>query len=350
MTIDDESSVYVGGLPYNVNDDSLRDLFAIYGSIVAVKIINDRSTRGKCYGFVTFTNPRSAIDAINDMDGRTINGRVVRVNGVKTRGGRWGFGREGLPRSNERGMDRERGRHRERDYDHDRDRHLDRYSDRSRERGRSRDHDLDREREYEHAHGHDYERDHLVDRDEDAGRDVVDDEQEHSREHVRIHDMDTDGDMPIDRRDLNDANQFSRKRRGSSPNSLHSRELSSDLLYDSYDQTKEQLEISIQKHEELKDEISHMEETLDEKQQFILELQKKSKKLEDSLTSAKKLTSRRKMQLTKLHKCYLQIRDYSSKLKSCEQELQSLVDSALAESDFGNDTSLRRGVLVNGNV
>lgn len=349
MTIDDESSVYVGGLPYNVSEDSLRDLFAIYGSIVAVKIINDRATRGKCYGFVTFTNPRSAVDAINDMDGRSINGRVVRVNGVKTRGGRWGFGRDDLARSNERGMDRERGRHRERDYDHDRDRHLDRYSDRSRDRDRSRDHGLDQEREYEHAHNHDYERDHLVDRDRDTGRDVDDDEQEHSRDHARVHDMDAGADMQIDRRDLNDANQFSRKRRGSS-SSLHSRELSSDLLYDSYDQAKEQLEISIQKHEELKDEISQMEDRLDEKQQFILELQKKSKKLEDSLTSAKKLTSRRKMQLTKLHKCYLQIRDYNDKVKSCEQELQSLVDSALAESDFGNETSLRRGVLVNGNV
>ncbi|KAA0051139.1 cold-inducible RNA-binding protein B-like [Cucumis melo var. makuwa] len=48
-----------------------------------VVIINDRSTKGKCYGFVTFTNPQSTIDAIKDMDGRTIEGRVVRVNGVK---------------------------------------------------------------------------------------------------------------------------------------------------------------------------------------------------------------------------------------------------------------------------
>lgn len=35
-----------------------------------VQIVNDRSTRGKCYGFVTFGNPRSAVDAINDMNGR----------------------------------------------------------------------------------------------------------------------------------------------------------------------------------------------------------------------------------------------------------------------------------------
>lgn len=35
-----------------------------------MQIINDREVGGKCYGFVTFTNPRSAIDAINDMNGR----------------------------------------------------------------------------------------------------------------------------------------------------------------------------------------------------------------------------------------------------------------------------------------
>lgn len=34
------------------------------------QIINDHNVRGKCYGFVTFSNPRSAQQAINDMDGK----------------------------------------------------------------------------------------------------------------------------------------------------------------------------------------------------------------------------------------------------------------------------------------
>lgn len=32
--------------------------------------MNDKSVRGKCYGFVTFSNRRSADDAIEDMDGK----------------------------------------------------------------------------------------------------------------------------------------------------------------------------------------------------------------------------------------------------------------------------------------
>ncbi|KAI4344072.1 hypothetical protein L6164_011344 [Bauhinia variegata] len=89
MTIDDESSIYIGGLPYDATEDNLHTVFDLYGAIVDIKIINDQRTRGKCYGFITFTNPRSAVDAINDMNGRN---------------GDW---------------DRSRGR--DRDYNHDRD-------------------------------------------------------------------------------------------------------------------------------------------------------------------------------------------------------------------------------------
>ncbi|CAL8997119.1 unnamed protein product [Prunus brigantina] len=81
-----------------------------------LQIINDASTRGKCYGFVTFRNPQYAIHAINEMDGRTFDGRVIRVNEVWTRGGRLGFGRdrEGF------GQNVERGRNWDRDRDHER--------------------------------------------------------------------------------------------------------------------------------------------------------------------------------------------------------------------------------------
>jgi RNA recognition motif-containing protein len=70
MTMDDGNSVYVGGLPYDITEEAVRRVFSIYGSVLTVKIVNDRSVRGKCYGFVTFSNRRSADDAIEDMDGK----------------------------------------------------------------------------------------------------------------------------------------------------------------------------------------------------------------------------------------------------------------------------------------
>ncbi|KAJ6355611.1 hypothetical protein OIU77_006071 [Salix suchowensis] len=155
MTIDDERSIYIGGLPYNASEDTLRRVFNLYGSIVAVKIINNNGPRGKCYGFVTFRNPRSVIDAINDMNGKTIDRRVVKKR------------------------DRERGR--DRDYDHDRDKHQQWHGDRSRERDRSWGYDEDSERGYEHTRLHDRARDGFYGRDRSRERELENNEQEKER-------------------------------------------------------------------------------------------------------------------------------------------------------------------------
>ncbi|XWS70639.1 hypothetical protein CRYUN_Cryun03dG0064000 [Craigia yunnanensis] len=337
MTIDDDSSVYVGGLPYDATEASFRRVFSLYGAVVAVKIVNDHTTRGKCYGFVTFTNPRSAYDAINDMHGRTIDGRVVRVNEVTTRGGRSNFSRD-----HSRQSEWDRGQDRERDHYRDRERYRDRYSDRSGEHDRSRDHDSGRERGYEH-HNHDRTWKYSLDRDHDE--DVEDNVQGESRDHIqdweRDHELNLDQDREIagtngyHRSVDEDKEQQLRGWNGSMSNDQHGRGLSSDSS-DDYNQMKK-LERSIQSREELKTEISLMEGRLEERQQIVLDLQKKSKTLEDALVAAKKLSSCRKMQLTK---------EYREKLKSCEQELQSLVNSAMLESE--NDVAVQSGSLANG--
>ncbi|KAK6941590.1 RNA recognition motif domain [Dillenia turbinata] len=162
MTIDDEKSVYAGGLPYDATGEKIRDAFQFYGSVVAVKVpsrnpnfsssfhfdfnftllrlmvINDHRVGEKCYWFVTCRNLRSAYIAIREMNGKTIGGRVVKVNEVNIRGGTW----KTKSRSR-KGTDRERARDRERDYDRDRDRHQDHVRDNSWDR------DQESNREYE---------------------------------------------------------------------------------------------------------------------------------------------------------------------------------------------------------
>ncbi|KAF3547206.1 hypothetical protein DY000_02000857 [Brassica cretica] len=136
MTMEDANSVYVGGLPYDVTEEALRRVFSTYGTVVDIKIVNDRSVRGKCYGFVTFSNRRSADDAIQDMDGKIIGGRAVRVNEVTTR-----FGGQGRfqPQSPSDGRS---------DFGYERDRLS------------------DRRRAYERSHGFEGRNDHgMLDRD-----------------------------------------------------------------------------------------------------------------------------------------------------------------------------------------
>ncbi|ONK80707.1 uncharacterized protein A4U43_C01F20860 [Asparagus officinalis] len=338
MTIDDDNSIYVGGLPYDATEDDLRRAFDLYGAVVAVKIVNDRGVGGKCYGFVTFTNPRSAVDAINDMNGRKIGGRVVRVNEVRTRGGRPNFhrdvGRDGdLERDNDHSGDRDRLR--DRNNDRSRDRERDRDYDRGRDFGRARDHAFDRHRDRS-AHGQEHARDH----DRDLERD---------------HDMDWDQDREMDKTKYhdsgNDEEQPSRNRLGSRLDDRQSRELSSNSVDEYQHQVKEELEASFQRSEELQKELQVINEKVDEREQSVSNLQKKCQKLEDALAAAKKLTSQRQSMLAKLSKSFLQTQEYSDRLKTSEQELKLLVDNAMAEVGMGEEAGIRDGsAYANGQV
>ncbi|KAH7572343.1 hypothetical protein ACOSQ2_015708 [Xanthoceras sorbifolium] len=340
MTIDDESSVYVGGLPCTATEDSIRRVFDLYGAVVAVKIVSDRATRGKCYGFVTFTNPRSAIDAINDMNGRTIDGQVVKVSEVTTRGGKSNISRDRFRRN-----DWDKGRDQERNDDRYRGRFRDQYSARSRERTPSHDRDKDRIGGYEHVRDHDASRERVSNRDRD--RNLEENEQGHRRsidqdsekrfELDRKRDREIDGTNGYFRSVDEDKDYSSRKHDGSTINNQHTRELSSNSSIDYSDEVKEQLDKSIQRREELEQEISQMEVRLVEKQQHVLDLQKRSKKLEDALINAKKLSSHRQKQLTKLFKCFMEVKEYTERVKICDQELQSIVDAVMIESDVGEE-------------
>jgi RNA recognition motif-containing protein len=78
--------IYVGNMSYQMTEDSLTELFEQYGEVEKTVIIKDRETnRPKGFGFITMNNDeeaRSAIEALNEKD---IEGRVLRVNEAKPR-------------------------------------------------------------------------------------------------------------------------------------------------------------------------------------------------------------------------------------------------------------------------
>ncbi len=81
----DKNKLFVGSLPWSINNDSLKELFAQYGEIVEVVVITDRDTgRSKGFGFVTFTNEDDARKAL-EMDGKEVEGRTIIVNVGKPR-------------------------------------------------------------------------------------------------------------------------------------------------------------------------------------------------------------------------------------------------------------------------
>ncbi|KAF9600547.1 hypothetical protein IFM89_010033 [Coptis chinensis] len=80
----DDANLFVGYLPYNVDDDRLRELFSPFGRLIEAKVIKDRSTgSSKGYGFVKYDNPTNAAMAVGRMNGYKIDRKTlaVRVRG-----------------------------------------------------------------------------------------------------------------------------------------------------------------------------------------------------------------------------------------------------------------------------
>lgn len=74
--------LYVGNLPWSMNEAKLTQLFAKFGYIEDAVIIKDREfpRRSKGFGFVTFQNAEAGKKAIAEMDGKELEGRELKVN------------------------------------------------------------------------------------------------------------------------------------------------------------------------------------------------------------------------------------------------------------------------------
>ena len=76
-----KNKLYVGNLPYSVNNDGLKEMFTSYGEVTEAVVITDKfSGRSKGFGFVTMADEASAQKAVDEMNGKDIEGRALTVN------------------------------------------------------------------------------------------------------------------------------------------------------------------------------------------------------------------------------------------------------------------------------
>nr|XP_043619146.1 glycine-rich RNA-binding protein-like [Erigeron canadensis] len=91
-----EYRCFVGGLAWATTDQSLEQAFSQYGEVLESKIINDRETgRSRGFGFVTFKEEQAMRDAIESMNGSSLDGRNITVNEAQSRGSGGGGGGRG---------------------------------------------------------------------------------------------------------------------------------------------------------------------------------------------------------------------------------------------------------------
>lgn len=74
-------NIFVSGLPFQVTNDSLQQLFTPYGVVSSGKVIMDRETgRSKGFGFVEMPDEAAAAEAMKSMNGKLIEGKPLVVN------------------------------------------------------------------------------------------------------------------------------------------------------------------------------------------------------------------------------------------------------------------------------
>lgn len=74
-------NIFIGNIDITVTEQQLRDIFAAYGAIETVTIVEDRDTgEPRGMAFVEMTQALEAQAAIAALDGTMLNGRPMKVN------------------------------------------------------------------------------------------------------------------------------------------------------------------------------------------------------------------------------------------------------------------------------
>jgi RNA recognition motif-containing protein len=93
------TKLFIGSLAWTTTDDSLRDFFASVGTVTSANVIVDRDTnRSKGFGFVEMSTDEEAKKAVDELNGKELDGRAIVVNEARPR--------EERPRNNDGGGNR----------------------------------------------------------------------------------------------------------------------------------------------------------------------------------------------------------------------------------------------------
>jgi len=82
--------LYVGNLPYTANETQIRELFAPFGTIDSVKLIEQKG-----FGFVEMSSSEEAQNAMDSLNQTDFGGRTLRIDEARPMQPRREFGGSG---------------------------------------------------------------------------------------------------------------------------------------------------------------------------------------------------------------------------------------------------------------
>ena len=85
------TKLYVGNLAFQTTSEELQQLFAQAGTVESASVVEDRMTgRSRGFAFVEMSTKEEASAAIDQFNGKEVNGRALKVNEAKPRESRSG--------------------------------------------------------------------------------------------------------------------------------------------------------------------------------------------------------------------------------------------------------------------
>ena len=89
-------NLFVAGLPYDLDDDELMEIFEKFGAVNSAKVAIDRETgQSRGFGFVDMKNDAEAKDAIENLNDISLGKKPLVVKQAEERQGGGGGGSHG---------------------------------------------------------------------------------------------------------------------------------------------------------------------------------------------------------------------------------------------------------------
>ncbi len=103
-------NLFITGLPYDVSDQELKELFEEFGTVNSAKVILDRETgKSRGFGFVEMPDNAAAEKAMKELSDSELGGRRLTVKVAEERKKSSGSGYRS--RDNKGGYNRDRNRY-----------------------------------------------------------------------------------------------------------------------------------------------------------------------------------------------------------------------------------------------
>uniref|UniRef100_A0A665U6E7 Polyadenylate-binding protein n=1 Tax=Echeneis naucrates TaxID=173247 RepID=A0A665U6E7_ECHNA len=73
------TNVYIKNFGEDMDDEKLRELFSKYGNAMSIRVMTDDSGKSRGFGFVSFERHEDAQKAVDEMNGKELNGKLIYV-------------------------------------------------------------------------------------------------------------------------------------------------------------------------------------------------------------------------------------------------------------------------------